>query len=175
MKKIHLLFIIPLLITACQPKAKTDAAVAPAPTPAYPYTIKHPDYWSMDTSHANTMVALNAIKAYETMDTVLMKKCFADSVTFEYDGGKFKGTISQLIKMAASMNTPATKTKIDMKDWESVVSTDKKEEWVTLWYTQSGVDKKGKVDSIAYINDMQLKGGKIVKFDEYARHFTAAK
>lgn len=171
MKKIYLLFIIPLLITACQPKTKTDDTAATSVTPVYPYKIKHPDYWTMDTSHTNTVIALNAIKAYETMDTVLMKKCFADSLTFDYDGGEFKGTISQLIKMIETMSPNTKNIKIDMKDWESVISNDKKEEWVTLWYTQHWTDAKGKTDSVQYINDMQLKGGKIVKLDEFARHF----
>jgi len=45
-----LLFFIPLVITACQPKADKLAAASASPT--YPYTIKHPDYWDIDTSHA---------------------------------------------------------------------------------------------------------------------------
>ncbi len=37
-----------------------------------------------------------------------------------------------------------------MEDWESVISKDKKEEWVTLWYSQKWEDMKGKTDSSGY-------------------------
>ncbi len=125
----------------------------------------------IDTSHANTMTALNALKAYETKDTVLMKKCIGDSITFSYDGGVFKGTNAQFVKMAATMSTGIT-TKIKVDDWEAVVGKDvKKHEWVSIWYTQYNTDMKGKKDSVEYLNDMLIKNGKIIKLDEYARHF----
>ena len=168
MKKTYLLFIVALAFAACEPKPKTETNAA---LPAYPYTIKYPDNWSMDTSHTNTMVALNALKSYETMDTVLMKKCFADTLTFNYDGGTFKGSIGQLIKMTVEMAGAQKNIKLDMKDWESVVGKDRKEEWVTVWYTQKWTDPKGAADSVEYVNDFQLKSGKIVRLDEYVRHF----
>jgi ketosteroid isomerase-like protein len=56
-----------------------------------------------------------------------------------------------------------------MTDWESVISTDKKEEWVTVWYTQHWETKKGEKDSSAIINDMRLKDGKIIRLNEYTR------
>ncbi len=171
MKRNYLLLIIPMLITACQPKAKTETAAAATSAPVYPYKIKNPDNWIIDTSHANTMVALNAVKSYETMDTALMKKCFADSIIFNYDKGVFKGTNAQFIKMAVAMSATMKGDKIDMKDWEAVTGKDKKEEWVTIWYTQHWTNPKGVTDSVEYIDDMLFKGGKIAKMDEYARHF----
>jgi PBP1b-binding outer membrane lipoprotein LpoB len=170
MKKIHLLLISALLITACQQAPKPDAA-ASSPTPNYPYKIKHPDNWDIDTSHNNTMVALNALKSYETMDTALMKKCFADSITLNLDSFTFKGTNAQFIKMAMTMGASMKNYKIDMKDWEAVVSKDKTEEWVTVWYTQHWANATGKTDSVQYVDDVKLKGGKIIKIDEYGRHF----
>lgn len=170
MKKNLLLLIIPVLITACQPKTTTTAAAASA-SPSYPYTIKHPDYWDVDTSHTNTMTALTALKSFEKSDTAAMKKCFADSIEFKYDGDEFKGTNAQFMKMGAQMGSMMKNMKIDMKDWESVVSKDKKEEWVTIWYTQHWTDAKGVADSVENINDMAFKGGKIYKMDEYSRHF----
>jgi hypothetical protein len=156
MKKNRLLLIIPVLITACQQKAATDAT-APA-TPKYPYTIKHPDYWDMDTSHTNTMTALTALKSFEKLDTATMKKCFADSIDFKYDNGDFKGTNAQFMKTAVEMSGMMKNMKVDMKDWEAVVSKDKKEEWVTIWYTQKWTDPKGVTDSAEYIDDIAFKG-----------------
>nr|WP_294789877.1 hypothetical protein [uncultured Mucilaginibacter sp.] len=170
MKKIFLLGAVALLFAACESKTPTAETTAAA-APVYPYKIKHPDNWLIDTSSANTMTALNALKSYETMDTVLMKKCFADSVTFNYDGGTFKSTGSNLIKMVKEGSADTKSVKIDVKDWEAVTGKDLKEEWVTVWYTQHMTDMKGKTDSTEYVNDFQFVNGKIVKLNEYLRHF----
>jgi hypothetical protein len=60
---------------------------------------------------------------------------------------------------------------IKMDDWESVISKDKKDEWVTLWYTQHWETKAGVKDSSAIINDLKIKDGKIIRLDEYTRKF----
>jgi len=105
------------------------------------------------------------------MDTVLLKKCFADSVDFRFDGGDFKGTLAQFVKMVVSETSAMKTDKITMQDWEAVVSKDKKENWVTVWYKQKWTNAKGVADSAELVNDMSLKDGKIFKFDEYMRHF----
>jgi hypothetical protein len=56
-----------------------------------------------------------------------------------------------------------------------VISKDKKDEFVTIWYVQKSTDKKGKVDSLALINDMKIANGKIIELDEYTRHFKVKK
>lgn len=170
MKKILLLCGIAVLFAACESKTTTTETSATV-TPVYPYKIKHPDNWLIDTSSANTMTALNALKSYETMDTVLMKKCFADSVTFNYDGGTFKSSVAGLIKMVKEGSANTKSVKIDVKDWEAVTGKDLKEEWVTVWYTQHMTDMKGKIDSTEYVNDFQFVNGKIAKLNEYLRHF----
>ena len=65
--------------------------------------------------------------------------------------------------------------KIEMHDWESVISADKKEEWVTLWYKQKWVNPKGVADSANMINDAKIENGKIVIFGEYVQHFPEVK
>ena len=62
-----------------------------------------------------------------------------------------------------------------MHDFESVISKDKKDEYVTMWYVQTTTDKKGKVDSVAVINDLKISNGKIVTLDEAIRHFKPKK
>jgi len=60
---------------------------------------------------------------------------------------------------------------IKMRDWESVIAKDKTQEWVTLWYTQYSDNAKGVKDSVAVIDDIQIKNGKISQLDEYTRKF----
>jgi hypothetical protein len=175
MKKSYLLLAIPaLLMAACkQPEAKTEAPTTA--TPNYPYKIKNPDYWLMDTSHTNTMIALKAIKAFETSDSVALQATLADSLEFNYDGGKFKGPSKEFTKMSIQMAGTMKGLKIEMSDWEGVVSKDGKEEWVTLWYTQKWTDAKGKADSVKLVNDLKMKAGKITRLDEYDMHFKPVK
>jgi hypothetical protein len=60
---------------------------------------------------------------------------------------------------------------IQMYDWEPVISKDKKDEYVTIWYKQKWEDMNGKSDSVALINDCKMKNGKIVEISEFTRRF----
>jgi hypothetical protein len=60
---------------------------------------------------------------------------------------------------------------IKMYDWESVVSKDKNEEYVTLWYKEIWEDAKGNKDSASLVNDVKMKNGKITELDEYTRKY----
>jgi hypothetical protein len=62
-----------------------------------------------------------------------------------------------------------------MQDYVSVISEDKKDEWVTLWYKQTWKDEKGKVDSMYCADDCKIKNGKMIKLDEKVQHFPAKK
>ena len=64
---------------------------------------------------------------------------------------------------------------VKMGDWESVISKDKKTEYVTMWYREIWTDKKGKTDSLAVIDDCKIVNGKIVELDEKIQHFPAKK
>ncbi len=62
------------------------------------------------------------------------------------------------------------------KTFDTCITTyypDKKETWVTLWYQEKWTDKKGKADSLYYADDVLLKNGKILVYDEKGRHYPA--
>ena len=70
------------------------------------------------------------------------------------------------------MITPSPMTKnysIKMQDWESVISKDKTEEYVTLWYREYKENTNGKKDSMDVVNDLKMKDGKIIGLDQYIR------
>ena len=48
---------------------------------------------------------------------------------------------------------------------------DKGDTWVTLWYIEKMTDKNGNKDSIYYTDDVKVKDGKIVEYDEKQRTF----
>ncbi|MBI2731688.1 MAG: hypothetical protein HYX40_13235 [Sphingobacteriales bacterium] len=176
MKQLILLFVIVLAIscnnagTDSKEPAKDTAASAgtTAAAPNYPYTIKHPDNWEIGST-ANTMTALSALKAWEEGKMDASIGYFADSVQALFDGLDKKMSKDSLKAMFTNVWNSYKGVNIKMEDWESVISKDKSEEWVTLWYTQYVESKKGEKDSSAIINDIQLKDGKIIRLAEYTR------
>jgi hypothetical protein len=148
--------------------AVKDTAASSTTTTTYPYTIEHPDNW-VEGSTANTMTALKALKAWEIGKVDESVKYFADSVHVQFDAFDKKLSNDSLKAMFTASRGEYKSMDIKMFDWESVVSKDKKEEWVTLWYTEHWETNKGVKDSAALINDLQLKDGKIVRLDEYTR------
>ena len=64
---------------------------------------------------------------------------------------------------------------ITMDDYVSVISADKKTEWVTLWYKQAWKDAKGKADSLNITDDCKIVNGKMAVLDEKIQHFQAKK
>ncbi|TWV93343.1 hypothetical protein [Chitinophaga pinensis] len=100
---------------------------------------------------------------------------FGDSVRLQLDYFQKVVRHDSLPAMLEQSLADFASVKIEMDDWESVISKDQQEEWVTLWYKQSWVDKKGKADSLAITDDAKIVNGKIVLFDEKIRHFPSGK
>ncbi len=176
MKKLSLIFTAAIIFYSCNNESATTAdatkdSVAAEPAAVkvnYPYTIDHPDYWEMGST-ANTMVALNALKAFENGNVDESMQYFGDSVHIQFDGLDKTLSADSLKAMFTATRSSMKSMEVKMQDWESVISKDKKQEWVTLWYTQKWEDMKGKKDSADIIDDLNMKGGKIVRLDEYTR------
>lgn len=174
MRKLTLFFLV-AIVCACNnetasKEATKDSATAATPKPAgdYPYSIDHPDNWEIGGT-ANTMTALKALKSWEERKMDESVTYFADSVKIEFDGLNKKMSNDSLKAMFTRGASDYKMVKVNMKDWESVVSKDKSEEWVTLWYTQNWEMKNGTTDSVAVVNDVEFKNGKIIRLAEYTR------
>lgn len=146
----------------------SSATAAPAAQQMnYPYTIEHPDYWEMG-SQQNTFNALSALKAWENKNLDESLKYFADSVLVQFD--RLDRKVSKdTLKTILTLPKEVKNVVVKMQDWESVISKDKKEEYVTLWYRQFEDHANGKKDSVDVINDIKMKDGKIIALDEYRR------
>jgi len=150
--------------------SKDTAAAAPAADSSmnYPYTIEHPDYWQVGDP-ANAMTVLSSLKKWEEGKMDEAMKYFADSIYIEFDGLDKKMSNDSLKAMFASGWNEYKTVTVKMEDFESMISKDKKEEWVTMWYKQTWETKKGVKGSAAVVNDAQLQNGKIIRLDEYTR------
>lgn len=151
-------------------EAMKDSSTATASSAImnYPYTIEHPDNWDRGST-ANTMIALSALKAFENGNVAESVKYFGDSVRLQFDGLDKTMSADSLREMFTKLRNNMKSMKVKMDDWESVISKDKKDEWVTLWYRQKWEDAKGNKDSADFVDDLKIKDGKIIRLDEYTR------
>jgi hypothetical protein len=176
MKKVLFILLGGVVFASCNSKSTsakeattdTSGTTAVAQKMVYPYTIDHPDNWEMG-SNQNTMAALSALKAFENGNVDESLKNFGDSIQIQFDGLDTKLSNDSLKAFFAKSRSNIKNMNIKMDDWESVVSKDKKDEWVTLWYRQKWEDASGKKDSADIINDLKMKDGKIIRLDEYTR------
>ena len=176
MKKLLAIFLASMALGACNTKSSSNTEVAADSTATvptaekvnYPYTIDHPDNWNIGKNE-NTATALTALKAYEEGNVEKSIAQFADSVHLQFDALDTTLSKDSLKTMFTRMRSMVKSMNIKMSDWESVISKDGKEEWVTIWYKQNWEDNQGKKDSADIIDDVRLKDGKIIRLDEYTR------
>jgi len=163
------------LTTGCNNEAPETTTPVEASTIEYAYTTDHPgDYWEPgDQQHA--AMVLKSLKAFETGNIEESLKYFADTVMWSMDyldtrlpKDSLRALLTQFWSNTAGMS-------IQMEDWESVISKDKKYEWVSLWYMQKWTDKTGKTDSVFCMDDLRIENGKITELDEKIRHYPASK
>ncbi len=183
MKRLLLFACIAFLAASCNNNSESNTATGDSTKIGtsksgdlvYPYTLEEPykDWQPGDQQHAVNV--MKGLKAFETGDMDACLATFGDSVEvrFDYFYGKFSN--DSLKKFFAEQRATYSSMTIKMGDWESVISKDKKTEYVTLWYKQIWTDKKGKTDSLAVIDDCKIVKGKIVELDEKIQHFPVKK
>lgn len=173
-KQFLMLSLCGFIFTACKDSKSTDTKtsidsvvnVVTTEKVDYPYTIKNPDNWELGTQQ-NTLAALTALKAWENKNMDLTMNYFADSIDVAFNG--FEKKISNDSLRAMITPDSLITNRVKMQDWESVISKDKKEEYVTLWYREYTDNSKGKSDSIDIIDDIKMKDGKITGLQQYQR------
>ncbi|SHN12235.1 nuclear transport factor 2 family protein [Chitinophaga sp. CF418] len=174
-----------LLVTACNNPGKKAESMSGDSSKAtmesssdeanYPYTLDKPykNWKPGDKKHTQTV--LKMLKAWETKNAAECASYFGDSLELALDYYHKVVPHDSLITMLEHSWADFASVNIKMDDWESVISDDKKDEWVTVWYKQTWTDKKGKMDSMAVVDDAKIKDGKIVIFDEKIRHYPTPK
>ena len=139
---------------------KIDYAYLPANHP--------PDYWDRG-DQKNIALVLKSLKGFETKNVEQALEPFADSILWQVGGFDAKISKDSLRSMFTNDLKNIASVKIIMNDYESVISKDKKLEYVSLWYKQVNTDMKGKVDSMICMDDAKIVNGKIVEMEEKVR------
>ncbi|RYU90712.1 hypothetical protein EWM62_08685 [Mucilaginibacter terrigena] len=170
MKQILLLAIICIVFAGCkqtntagQPKTDTTAKLS------YPFKPKYSINWEKG-DEKNALIVLNCLKKYVDGDIKGATEGFADTVTFMADNFSFTGKKDSLVKIISQMRGDLVTVSKEFESWMTTYYPDKKDTWVTLWYMEKWTDKRGKTDSLYYTDDVLLKNGKIVLYDEKIRH-----
>ena len=141
----------------------------------YPYKIDsaYKDWQPGDQQHAVNV--MKSLKAWQDNNIAECVSYMGDSLDIQFDNYRKKLPHDNLTHEFTNFRNAYTKVDIKMEDWESVISKDGKDEWVTMWYKQITTDLKGKIDSVEVINDAKMLKGKIIVLDEYIRHLPAKK
>ena len=160
--------IVGIVFSCNNPAQKKDSSAASS-SPDYPFKISKPDNWDIG-SKENTLIVLQSLKAYESGKVDEWSTFYGDSVQMGYDGFDKKLSKDSL-KALFLTNWKYNNVSINVRDWESVISKDKKDEWVTVWFSQSWETKDGIKDSIQAVNDFQVKEGKIVSDYMFTRKY----
>ena len=155
-------------------KTNADSSNVSAEKLDYPYTLNQPNDWQWGDKK-NALMVLKSLKAYETGNIDECASYFGDTVDLRFDQFEKKVTKDSLNAIFTKSRGENKTMEIKMDDWESVISSDKKIEYVSLWYKEIWEDQKGKKDSASMMDDLRIKDGKIVSIDQKMRRYAVNK
>ncbi len=184
MKQFLITICVVFIFTGCNDSKKEETPVAevPAETPAvtetkaplaYPLSKPYRD-WQIG-SHQNVVNAMAGLKAFVDKDFAALEAVTGDSLELTFDFMNEKMNKDSAMKMFNKLRGTYGEIKIVMYDYVPVISADKSEEWVTMWYKQVWQDSKGKWDSANVVDDFKMKNGKMIVLDEKMQRFPAKK
>jgi hypothetical protein len=169
MKKLFLLLLAAAALSACN--TKTDSGTNSAKTKdtlTYAYKATYSSDITVPSNPVNAQKVLQVWKMFETMNIEAMKPYFADSVKYDDASGMhFYGPIEKLLAYAKKDVESLDSMRFDIVMWQSAHINDKNEDWVNIWSRERRYSKNGKADTILMQENWQVKGGKIVHFDQY--------
>jgi hypothetical protein len=119
----------------------------------------------------NAVIVLNCLKQYLAGDMKGAIENFADTVEFIGDQFYFKGKKDSLAAILGEECGNMASVSKTFDSWMTTYYPDQKDTWVTLWYVEKWTDKKGKTDSLYYTDDVKLRNGKILMYDEKIRRY----
>ena len=164
-------------------KEETPAADAPAVAASaatetkapLPYPLQKPyKDWQIG-SHQNVVNAMAGLKAFADKDFAALEAVIGDSMEVTFDLMNEKMNKDSAMKMFTKMRGTYGDIKVIMYDYVPVISADKNDEWVTMWYKQIWQDSKGKWDSANIVDDCKMKNGKMIQLDEKMQRFPGKK
>lgn len=183
MKQVIVIICLGIALAACNNTSTTTAGTdstgaATVKTESdvkLPFSLEKPYKGWQIGSTENVVTAMSALKTFADKDFTAMAGTIGDSLDVRFDYYQAKMSRDSAIKMFTAQRAIYNDLTINMYDYESVISADKKDEWVTIWYKQKWTNEKGVADSLAVINDIKMKDGKMIELDEHIQHYPVKK
>jgi hypothetical protein len=163
---------LPFVLLSCHPghptESTTSAGNIKKDSIIYPFTPRYSINWQPG-DEKNALMVLNCLKNYVAGDLRATLKDFSDTTEFVADNFHFRGPKDSLAILLGQTRSEMVRLSKDFDSWMTTYYPDKNDTWVTLWYKETWTDKKGKTDSLFYTDDVLIKNGKIVLYDEKQR------
>lgn len=182
MKQLFVIIFLGAALTACNNATTTTSgtdstgtAVTTAAEVKLPFPLEKPyRNWQIG-SNENVVGAMNTLKTFVDKDFTAMAATLGDSINVRFDYYEAKLSRDSAMKMFNTQRALYNDLAITMYDYESVISADKADEWVTIWYKQKWKNEKGVADSLAVIDDCKMKNGKMIELAEHIQHYPVKK
>jgi len=171
MKPSLLMIVLCAALFSCKSKTSDQQTISDTTAKLdYPFKPKYSINWQKG-DEKNALIVLNCLKKYVDGDVKGCVENFADTVTFMADQFYFNGKKDSLANILAQTRNEMASVSKEFESWMTTYYPDKKDTWVTLWYTEKWTDKKGKKDSVDYTDDVLLRNGKIITYIEKIRRY----
>lgn len=143
-------------------KTETAEIKANTPTNMYGFTPGYSASFVMDSA-TNTETVLALWKDWKDGDLSKSRSHFADSVSlFLADGTSMSGPTDTIMKNMQNYRSSFKGMEVGIDALFAVKSTDKDENWVTVWGTEIQTDMNGKVDTVSLQETWRFnKAGKV--------------
>jgi hypothetical protein len=180
MKQLIVITCLAVAMASCNDSKTTSSGTdtsgtKPAADVTLPFKLAEP-YKNWQTgSNENVVAAMGGLKAFVDNDVAALAAALGDSVALRFDYYREKLPRDSAMKVFAAERAKYKDLVITMYDYESVISADKTEEYVTMWYKQNWKNDKGVGDSVSVVDDCKMKNGKMIELDEKVQHFPAKK
>jgi hypothetical protein len=176
MKRFLLMFTACAFMACNNEKAAETPADAPAeakanvPSNTYGFTPTYSASFVMDSAK-NTETILSLWKDWKDGDLSKSRSKFADSVSFFLtDGSAMAGKTEDMMKGMQDYRSSFKGMVVNVDAVFAVKSTDKNENWVTIWGSEIQTDMKGKVDTVSLQETWRFnKAGKVDLMFQSAR------
>ena len=170
MKKVLYLFAGIALFASCKggtstdgTASKTDSSAAKNDSLPMAYKASYSSSFTISDNAKNEQMVLQSYKDWENNTLKNGSAYLADTVTMDFASGKHltaprDGIIKEWQKTRDSLSS----IKLNVIAVTNLHSTDKKADWVGVWYVETDTYKNGKIDSAFYQDDNNVKDGKMI-------------
>jgi hypothetical protein len=167
MKNLFLLLAVAISLSACNAKTTPATTDSTKDTLKYAYKATYSSNITVPGNPVYAQKVLQVWKMFETANIQAMKPYFADSVHYDDASGMhFYGPTDKLLAFAKSDIDGLDSMRFDIVMWQSAHVNDKNEDWVNIWSRERRY-KGSNADTILMQENWQVKGGKIVAFNQY--------